>query len=167
MSPIPLFFRAIDYTSDTGDRIQAWRVRVEVEFVRRDGLHMPQRAIFDSGAPLSVVPHSLWHGMQLQWRPLGRQLTVSATGQPAPDALLWMGQPCELGETEVFLLDIATRTRTGPHRFVAKFVQNPFPPHMVGLETVRIVGLNFLSDNAIGGEWTSAGGVVAGQFNVP
>ncbi len=167
MHPIPLLFHALDYTTDAGTTLRAWRVRVEVEFVRQGGLHVPHRCLFDSGSPFSVIPYSLWHAQKLEWTPLGTQLTETVSGLSDRDASLWMGMPCTLGETTVFLVDVAARIRTGPHRLLAKFVQKRFPRRLSKLETMRIVGLNFLAENGIGLRWVSTSGGLTGLLVVP
>jgi hypothetical protein len=87
----------------------------------------------DTGAALSVVsfgastlfppltPISVPSSIRLT-TPTGRLVSVSAG-----HLLDWRGQNCRLAETEGEMLDRQSRTRSGPLRFIAKFVPAPFP----------------------------------------
>jgi len=83
---VRLFVRAIDYVSDQGAPVRAWQPYARVEFIAQNGMLVPCECIVDSGAPLSVLPYSLWRGRNLQYTTLGTQLTLSQTGIAAPEA---------------------------------------------------------------------------------
>jgi len=82
----------------------------------------------------------------------------------AAEALLWQGAMCELGETEVFLIDPGTGIESGPHRVVAKFVQQRLRPE---LEQAVALGMNFELDNGIQLVWPGDGGGPTGYLRVP
>ena len=105
--------------------------------IRRD-------AILDTGAPFSVFPFSLWNGQNLSWTPLGSQI-LTMQGQPVPDALKWLGISCDLGVTQITLVDETNRPTRALHA-IAKFVHAPLPSRF---EKDVILGYNFLLDNAL------------------
>ncbi len=69
-----------------------------------------------------------------------------SAGGHASNALLWQGVRCDLGTTDVHLLDLNAGIRTGPHRVVAKFPRQRLPP---AIENSAILGMSFLADNGI------------------
>jgi hypothetical protein len=164
---IPLFFRVIDYVSDLGTAVRVWQPYVHVQFVTRNGTLVPRQCLVDSGAPLSVIPSSLWHGRDVLVTALGTQLALTQTGTAAPEALLWMGAPCDLGETAIFLLDPDSAIRTGPHRMIAKLVRLPFTGRQKSLERMMLLGEGFLADNDIGLVKQSTVGILTGHLSVP
>jgi hypothetical protein len=166
MHSIRLTTRSIDYVSDVGYHLRGWRTRANVQFVAAGGIRVPFWCIVDSGAPVSILPHSLWSGRNLHWNNVGNQLLDSA-GQAVPDALSWMGLPCHLGETTVYLVDVAAGLRTGPHLLVARFVRQPFPTHQGKLEKFALLGQNFLVDNGINFSTETSAGSLTAQFVVP
>lgn len=120
MPDIPLDFRAIEYVTDLGVAVRAMRAFVDVEFPTQADTTVDFDCFVDIGAPFSVIPYSLWHDRSIRWRRLGSVLTLAGTpSRPVPDALLWQGASCELGETEVYLIDPVARLQTGPHRVLA------------------------------------------------
>lgn len=145
MPNIPVQVSSIDYVSDLNVSVQAQRVYARSHFVALSGLQVYFRSIVDTGAPLSVVPYSLWHGQNLRWNRLGGQVPTRA-GQTVTEQLLWQNVPCLLGETTVFLLDLSAGLQTGPHRVVGKFVEQPVAGEF---ETTAVLGLNFVRDNRI------------------
>ena len=124
-------------------RLFAWRGRVFVRLTPHEGSVINRLFLVDTGAPLSVVPYSLWHGTGLAWTSLGSRVTDDG-GQPLPGFLNWFGIPCEIGQAEGELFD--GQVSAGPFLIVAKFPQAPHR-HPV-IETTPILGLNFLSDNS-------------------
>ena len=70
----------------------------------------------------------------------------ASSPRPVPDALEWQGAPCDLGETEVYLIDTVSRIQTGPHRVVGKFVRQRMRSD---LKFAAILGVNFEIANNI------------------
>jgi hypothetical protein len=161
MSRISLDLRGVDYVSDQGSTLRAWRAFVEVRFIVPGGGQIPFECFVDPGAPFSVVPYSLWHVRRLTWTCLGRQLT--RPGKRQHGALTWQGVACELGSTSVYLLDLATGIRNGPYSLTAKFVRQRLP----SLESAAILGMNFLADNDLRLLLDGTGGAMTGYLVVP
>ena len=163
MPNIPVHVSSIDYVSDLNVPVQALRVYARSHFVAQSGLQVYFRSIVDTGAPLSVVPYSLWHGQSLRWNRLGGQVLTRA-GQTVSETLLWQNVPCVLGETSVFLMDLALGVQTGPHRVVGKFVEQPVAGEF---EKTAVLGLNFLKDNRIRLVLEGTGLSLTGHLAVP
>lgn len=163
MPTIPLQVRTVAYRSDQQVLVEARRVYARTHFISQNGAEVYFRSIVDSGAPLSVLPYSLWHQQSLRWTRLGGA-TLTRVGLPATEQLVWQGTPCELGETTVFLLDLASGVQTGPHRVVGKFVQQPVSGES---ETTALLGLNFLVDNAIRHALEGTGSSLSASLVVP
>ncbi len=144
MTDISLDLRGIDYVTDQDVTVRAWRAFARVRFVGLNGLLVGFQAFVDPGAPFSVIPYSLWHGRRIHWTALGTHLMRA--GRPATEGLLWQGVPCDLGTTDVYLLDLDAEIRTGPHRLVAKFARQRVP---LAIENSAILGMSFLGDNDI------------------
>lgn len=162
MPNIPLSPLSVQYDSDQQISVRGWRWRADVQFIDQNGLLVPHRCIVDTGAPLSVIPFSLWSGRRLQSWPLGTQW--KSRGRPVTGDLLWQGVDCQLRETGVFLVDATVGTRTGPHRLIGKFVLRPLAQR---LEKLVVIGGNFLPDNGIDLVLRSSGGTTSGYFAVP
>jgi len=145
MPIIPLQMSSVTYRSDQNAIVEARRIYARTNFTAQSGADVYFRSIVDSGAPFSVLPHSLWHQQKLRWTRLGGT-ALTRVALPATEQLIWQGVACELGETNVFLLDLASGVQTGPHRVVGKFVQQSVAGEF---ETTALLGLNFLADNAI------------------
>ncbi len=141
---VPLRERRKDFMTDHGRLARACHAFTDMEFVSRTEAPFRKDVRVDTAAPFSVVPFSVWSGHNVPWLPLGSQL-LTLQGLAQPDALKWLGVPCEFGEATVVLLDEG-RNRTRPMRLVAKFPQRPVATHM---EDVVLAGYNFLTDNAI------------------
>ena len=101
MRDIFLDLRRIDYVSDRSVPVSAWRAYIDVLFVTPNSA----RCIFllhpGPGAPFSVLPFSLWHDCNLQWTPLGQQLTRQGTQVQEPlewqrSLATWVIPPCTL-----------------------------------------------------------------------
>lgn len=166
MPYVRLATRPIDYVSNVGYHLRGWRTQANVQFVTLGGARIPFWCILDTGAPVSILPYSLWSGRNLHWNNVGNQL-LDSSGQAVPDALSWMGLPCDLGETSVYLVDVAAGLRTGPHLLVAKFVRQPFPTHQGKLEKFALLGQNFLVDNHINFSTESSAAGLTAHFAVP
>jgi hypothetical protein len=163
MPTIPLQVRSVAYRSDQQVLIEARRVYARTHFVAQNGTEVYFRSIVDSGAPFSVLPYSLWNLQNLRWTRLGGAV-LSRVVQSGTEQLVWQGVPCELGETSVFVLDLATGVQTGPHRVVGKFVQQPVSGES---ETTALLGLNFLVDNAIRHALEGTGSSLTATLVVP
>src|SRR5262249_29668483 len=101
----------------------ACRVRALADFVAQDGSLVSYSCLVDSGAPLCVVPYSLWHDRGLQWQLLGS--TLKRNGVVVPDALKWKDVDCSLGAARIYLVDPATQAQAGPFLLVGKFANGP------------------------------------------
>ena len=164
MPDIPLNFRTIDYVTDLGIAVRAMRAFVDVEFPTQAGTTVDFDCFVDIGAPFSVIPFSLWHDRKIRWKRLGSVLTLAGTpSRPVPDALLWQGSSCELGETQVYLIDPVARIQTGPHRVMGKFVQQRL---RADLEFAAILGVNFEIENNIRLVLPGAAGDATGYLSV-
>ena len=162
MPDISLDLHGVDYVTDQNVTVRAWRAFARVRFVAQNGLLVRFQAFVDPGAPFSVIPYSLWHGRRIWWAPLGRQLIRE--GRPSRGGLLWQGVRCDLGTTDIHLLDLDTGIRTGPHRVVAKFARQRLPP---AIEHSAILGMSFLADNDIQLVLDGHGADMAGSLAVP
>ena len=165
MPNISLDIRVLHYVTDLGVVVDAMRAYVDVEFVAHNGARVSFDCFVDIGAPFSIVPYSLWHDRNQKWKRLGTVLMHAGTPvRSAPEALLWQGTACELGETQVFLIDPYTGIESGPHRVVAKFVQQRLRPE---LERAATLGMNFEIDNGIQLLWPGGAGGPTGYLSVP
>lgn len=109
-----------------GRAIPVGRLRLRLIFPPvQPGAHLlAERCWLDTGAPLSVIPFHVHH-QRLRWRPLGVQSS-------------WAGQPCELGEIDVWLPSRRAGKARGPLPMLAKFATSDPPgdrvPVLLGLE---------------------------------
>lgn len=165
MPDIFLDLRHNDFVSDQHVAVRAWRAYAEVLFTTATGALANFSCIVDSGAPFSVVPFSLWQSYNVQWNPLGKQLSRQG-GSPAPTTLKWQDVDCSLGVTQVHLSDPRTGTRTSqPYIVVAKFAsQRSQHSH---LELFAVLGMNFLKDNGLRLQLDGTGADLDGYLTVP
>ena len=161
MPDIPLEVRALDFVTNQNVAVWARRAYVRVRFLAQNGRRIRFETFVDPGAPFGVIPYSLWHSRRLRWTPLGTQLLRE--GKPVPGALSWQGVPCDLGATDLYLIDLDSGIRTGPHRLVAKFARRPVTP---AAENAAILGMNFLADNDIRLVLEGSHGAVTGCLGV-
>ncbi|MBI1915329.1 MAG: hypothetical protein HYS12_11410 [Planctomycetes bacterium] len=91
-----------------------------------------ERCWLDTGAPLSVIPFYIHHG-RLSWQATGMQTT-------------WAGQPCDLGEIDVWLPTRQRPTVRGPFPMLAKFPRSDPPGERVPV----LLGLEFFLANQAG-----------------
>ena len=163
MPDIFLDLRHIDYVSDQNVSVSAWRAYAEALFAAQGGPLVSFSCVVDPGAPFSVLPFSLWHDRNLPWTPLGHQLTRQ--GGQVPEALEWQGVACDLGETSVHLIDLQAGIQAGPFLVVAKFPRQRLP--RANLETIALLGMNFLTDNLLRLVLDGTKGVLVGHLSVP
>jgi len=163
MAYIFLDLRRIDYVSDLNVPVSAWRAYADALFVTPSGALVSFSCIVDPGAPFSVLPFSLWNDRNVQWTPLGQQLTRQ--GSQAPEPLEWQAASCDLGETPVHLVDLQMRVQAGPFLVVAKFVRQRLP--VPNLESIALLGMNFLTDNRLSLVLDGTGGALVGYLSVP
>jgi hypothetical protein len=86
---------------------------------------MSEECWLDSAAPLSVIPFHV-HAHRLRWQQIPRvQMT-------------WLGQPCDLGQIDVWLPTEQPPYLRGPLPLLAKFPRSDLPgvrvPVLLGLE---------------------------------
>jgi hypothetical protein len=163
MPDTALEVRSTDLLSDLSVPVCAWRAYARARFLDAGGSEVAYSCTVDSGAPLSVVPYSLWHDRNLQWQHLGVQLTRN--GKVVPNALDWLGVACHLGTTRMYLLHPGTGTKTGPFLVVGKFAQAR--QARTEYELTAILGLNFLTDNFGNLTLNGSSGQRSGLFSVP
>jgi hypothetical protein len=163
MFPVALDVQRMDYLSDLGAPVTAWRAFTQVQFVTTSHAWVPGSCLVDSGAPFSIIPYSQWHDRDLDWKKLGSQLTRQ--GQVVAGALEWQGEPCDLGATRINLVDPQAGTVRGPFPVVGKFPRRPHP--RPELEKLAILGLNFLTDNYHSLGLDGGSGDLLGSFSVP
>ena len=164
MPDIFLDLRRIDYVSDQNASGSAWRAHAETLFTTSTSSLASFSCIVDTGAPFSVLPFSLWQSCNVQWSPLGQQLTCH--GRPAQGVLKWQDVDCSLGATYVQLIDLQTGMKVSrPFLVVAKFAsQRSQHPH---LELTAVLGMNFLTDNNLRLELDGTGVDLVGYFSIP
>jgi hypothetical protein len=143
MAIIRLIEQTVDFHTDQGILVRAVRSCVELELVTADGSTVGRLALVDSGAPLSVLPYTLWHEQGIAWQALGN--TLFRDDKPDPAALTWRGIPCQLGETQVRIVDWAKEVRSSPLRLRAKL---PLRKGASNWESQTILGFDFLVANA-------------------
>jgi hypothetical protein len=130
-----------------------------MEFSAKGQKIVQQLLIVDSGAPFSVLPHSLWHDKDLLWQPLGSQF-LRANRQDR-SALNWLGTPCQFGEMQVRLLNPVTGARSNLLRLLAKF---PVAKVSLHLEREAILGTSFLLENSVSQAVRGGGNRLDGVF---
>jgi hypothetical protein len=157
----PLAIQEIHFLTDYQVPICACRARALSDFVAQDGSPVAYSCLVDSGAPLCVIPYSLWHDRNLDWTPLGTVLTQN--GSVVPNALKWHGIDCYLGSTRVYLVNPTTRTQAGPYLVIGKFAQGR--QSNVELEVTSLLGLNFLLDNRNNLALSGVTGQLTGLFS--
>jgi hypothetical protein len=74
MADIPLLERSIEFRTDLGSVVRAVRPYVAIEFIDGAGNVFQWLAMFDTGAPFSVLPYTLWQEHNIIWNLLGSQL---------------------------------------------------------------------------------------------
>jgi hypothetical protein len=161
MAVFPFLERVIEFRTDLGVVVRACRSYLTFEFGDGTGGSIQWLAIIDSAAPFSVLPFTLWHDNKLPWQRLGSHLTRN--DRPDRAALTWLGVPCELGETQVALVDKATDSRSRPLRLLAKFalarVSSP-------AEKEALLGYSFVSDNSLTLSMKGVAGKIVGSLTV-
>src|SRR5260370_11318458 len=120
MRVISLDVRHIDYVSDLGISLRAHRIYAQTVYMSASQRRVAYRSIVDTGAPLSIVPYSLWHSRGISRRTHGSMLVRQGT-RSVPETLEWQGISCELCSTSVFLRDVSSNLEAGPFLLVAKF----------------------------------------------
>ena len=109
--------------------ISVARLVVEVSFSSTlPGIQTVQELCwFDTAAPLSVIPFRVHH-KRLAWTPTG----IMAT---------WMGQPCDIGQVDMWVPTGQLVGARGPYPILAKFARRDPPggPYQVlfGLHVVQ------------------------------
>ena|SRR5437660_947885 len=105
--------------------------RLRVQVLLRTGLlaqpFRPEWCWLDTGAPLSVIPFHV-HSQGLPWQCFPASSTI------------WAGQPCDLGQIEIWLTVPNQATTYGPVSLLAKFARSD-PP---GPRVPVLLGLQFL-----------------------
>jgi hypothetical protein len=132
MPNVAIDIRMKDYVTDQGIIVRSHRAFVTVQI----GSVWPL-CFVDTGAPFNIVSSSL--AGQIPWAHRGTALL----SQGKPISLDWQRIPCELGDTDVVLVDNSTGVRTGPCRLNGKFALGVHP----SLEKCLILGMNILVDN--------------------
>jgi hypothetical protein len=163
MADLFLNLRSIDYLTDHNTPLRAWRAFAETLFDTVSGFLVPFSCIVDTGAPFSVLPYSLWHDRSIAWTPLGSQLTQLAS--QTTETLEWQGTPCDLGEAALHLVDLQTQVQAGPFLVVAKFPRQP--QARSNLETIALLGMNFLTDNFLRLLLDGWRGSLVGSLSIP
>ncbi len=155
MPDIPLDFREKHLTTDQNDELWSCRPFVvgEIGFLR-------PLCLIDTTAPFSIVSHSV--AKHVKWTPLGSRAKIDGKSV----SLDWQGVPCQLGETEIYLLEQPKGTkRLGPFILTGKLAQAPH----AAFENHVILGMNFLADNNIGLTiyGRSSPGLLVGWLSLP
>lgn len=120
-----------------GYSVRANRLWLAAEFPDRHGGTLVRDCLFDTGAPLSVIPFSIQQAHDLDWQLLSN---------PAAPRTHWFEVECDLGQIEIGLLDNAG-TLTGPYPLVAKFPRStPRSLRSPRVPLPILLGLNFIDD---------------------
>jgi hypothetical protein len=129
------------------------------------GLAVRPNCFLDTGAPLSVVSHTVGRLLRYTRVPVtNNPIPKFAHGQRLPPAradelLVWEGLPCELGVVSVSLRNVTSGETSGSLRLLAKFV---LTPSRYANDAFVILGMAFLADNGAalridGQPWGAAG----------
>lgn len=139
----PLQIQETSFLTEYHVPVLVQRVRALVDFEALDGSLVSYSCLVDSGAPVCVIPYSLWHDRNLKWTLLGTQLTQN--GVVVAKALQWLGVDCHLCATRVHLVNLTNQTRVGPFLVIGKFAQARLP--RAEIEGTSVLGVNFLTEN--------------------
>lgn len=122
--------------SAAGVTIPISRLWVELAFARRADLPLRQNCLFDSGAPVCVIPFAIHNAGSFAWQPL--------PGPWPPGLTTWMGVPCIVGAIDVWVPIPEAPYLSGPLTCIAKLAQAM--PGKVPANHPILLGLNFLAD---------------------
>jgi hypothetical protein len=145
MPNLSLAFQRIEYITDRRVPITAWRAFAEVAFTTRSRAGVTFSCVLDPGAPFNVLPYSLWHGRQIDWQKLG--IRASRKGSMAHERVEWQGVLCDLGMTDIYLVDSLTGLQAGPFVMRAKFARQR--QRRENLELIALLGMNFIAENRL------------------
>jgi hypothetical protein len=121
-----------------GYAVTARRLWLRIGFERSNGLPMLRRCLVDTGAPLSVIPHSIHHTHGFVWQ----QVNDPAI---APGVTSWNAVPADLGVISVWI-PVRPGRVAGPFDMVAKFPQRVAAAELKGRDRPPVlVGLDFLA----------------------
>jgi len=165
MPSIALRVDRIDYLTNRGFPVQAWRPYARIRLPLVGGGSTDLSCIVDTGAPWSVIPYSIWHAYNVEWSFFGRQVFRQST--PDPRALTWQGVDCDLGVTEVEILDQQTGTGMGPFLVLAKFPHGNPRILRGAAQPEAILGLDFLLANRLRLTLDGTSGLLTAEYFVP
>lgn len=126
------------------------RLWIPVYFASYENTRQPMRllCLFDSGAPLCVVPHAVWTSSRLDWERLE---------SPSSDELTAFGRTAQLGRIQVWLPTLGTpEIQRGPFELVAKFLSEKASgdfesardePALPAVPQFPLIGLNFFAEH--------------------
>lgn len=121
-----------------GFAVTVRRLWLRIGFDRSTGLPMIRRCLIDTGAPVTVIPYSIYHTQGFVWH----QVNDPAI---APGSTSWNGVPADLGFIQVWV-STAHGPPCGPLDILAKFPRQPTPAEFRGKDRPPVlVGLDFLA----------------------
>ena len=140
MPAVPIYSRSWQLTAGA-HTIPIVRLWVDIAFKRHQGEPLPRECLLDSGAPVSVIPHSIYDSSNFEWTEL--------PGAPL-ELTQWFGVPCKVGRIEVWLPvpqpPPQPPLQCGPYFFIAKFPEGT-PKQFKDKAIPILVGLNFFADH--------------------
>jgi len=131
-----------------GCSLTARRLWLRIGFERSSGLPMLRRCLIDTGAPLSVIPLSIYTPHAFVWR------QVNDPTIP-PGQTSWNGVPADLGLISVWI-PVEHGRVAGPFDMLAKFPRRPSAAELKGRDRPPVlVGLDFLASvtRSLGIDW--------------
>lgn len=157
MPNFPLTFRTINYSTPSGQTIEAKRAYVLCQF---QGVRLAFDAFVDIAAPFCVVPYTI--SKQIAWTLIASSLAIGGTS--ATSHLLWQGIPCDLGEAVLQIIDTTTMIRSSELHILAKFPRAAGPPVF---ERSVVIGLNLIDQHPAQLVLEHTSGVLTGFLTVP
>src|SRR5258708_3187872 len=118
-------------------RIPIVRLWSELVFETQESITPIQQCLFDSGAPVGVIPFSVHQNLGIVWQALPGPWAAALT--------TWQGVECDIGMAQVWLPLDEPPFLHGPLSFVAKFVRST-PSNLPGAIPI-LLGLNLIAQH--------------------
>lgn len=132
------------YAADAQGRlveIPLLRQWIDVELEQRDGAAFGTVGAVDTGAYLSVVPHSIHHQYDPDSNPRNMKWEKLSVQWPVE----FFGVPCDLGRIEAWFPGANPADPIGPFSLIAKFPRTKVPPAVMDPEFV-ILGNSIMAE---------------------
>ena len=161
MPAVPIYSsrRQLTAGAQTIPIVHLW---VEIAFKRHQGEPQPRRCLLDTGAPVSVIPHSIYDSSSFDWTELPGPWPAELTE--------WFAVPCKVGRIEVWLPvpqpPPQPPLQHGPYFFIAKFPEST-PKQLKEKPVPVLAGLNFFEEHLSDLEFQCHMTPHAGSFLMP